>query len=249
MELYGTTNDAVHSIFVKKSAHFGPPARDPVWGPLWRGFQRSSFSLLLNKISWCVHTCTSIRSFTLLLSHCIEKRSHFFTIFCSFWTPLPETPVWRPPWRGSQRSSFFSLLLNKISWCIHTCTSIRSFTLLLTHCIEQTSHFFFINFYSFFWTPCQRPLFGGPFGEGPRGAHFHYSTKISWYVHTCTSIRSFTLLLTHCIEQTSHSSQFFCSFLDPARDPLFGGPFGEGSQRSSFSLFLIISYSFFTFFI
>ncbi len=126
-----------------------------------------------------------------------------------------------------------------IKFMMHSYMYFNPIIHFASHSLHCTSISFFYNFCSF-WTPCQRPLFGGLLGEGPRGAHFHYFwIKISWYVHTFTSIRSFNLLLTHWIDQTSHFLQFFCSFWTPARDPCLGPPFGEGPRGAHFHYFWI----------
>ncbi len=101
-----------------------PLPETPVWGPLWRGFQRSSFSLLYQ--NFMMHSYMYFNPIIPFASHSLHWTNiSFFTIFFAhFLDPLPETLFGPPLERESHRSSFFSLLLKKISWCIHTFLSI-----------------------------------------------------------------------------------------------------------------------------
>ncbi len=163
------TNISFFIIF----AHFGPPARDPYLGaPLERVPEELIFSLLLNKISWYIHTCISVRSFTLLLTHCIEQTSHSSQFFAHSGPPARD-PCLGPLWGGSQRSSFFHYFWIKFHDAfIHLLQSDHS--RFFSHSLHWTNISFFHNFLATSGPPARDPCLGPPWRGSQRSSFFHY---------------------------------------------------------------------------
>ncbi len=162
----------------QRSDHFLDPPKRPLFGASLERVPEELISLLLNKISWCIPTFTSIRSFTLLLTHYIEQTSYFFHNFLLILDPLPETLFGGPLWRGSPEELIFSHF--RYFWIkfhdafIHLLQSDHSLCFSL---ITLNKHLIFFTIFCSFWTPYQRPLFGASLERVPEELIFFTTSE------------------------------------------------------------------------
>jgi hypothetical protein len=136
---------------------FWIPARDPCLGdPLWRGFQRSSFSLLLNKFHDAfIHLLQSDHS--LCFSIIALNKHLIFLQFCSFFGPLSETPVWGAPLERVLEELIFTTLPKFHDAFIHLLQSDHSLCFSL---IALNKHLIFLQFLVIFGPPARDPCLG-----------------------------------------------------------------------------------------
>ncbi len=207
-----------------------PCQRPPVWGLLWRGCQRSSFSLLLNKFHDAfIHLLQSEHSLCFSL---IALNKHLILHnFCSFLDPLPETPVWGPFGEGSRGDHFFTTLTN---FMIRSYIYFKSDHLLCFSLIALNKHLILHNFFAHFLDPCQRPCLGAPLERVLRGDHF-FTSLTNFMIHSYIYFNQIIHFASHSLHWTNISlfTIFLLIFGPPARDPCLG-PLWRGFQRRSF---------------